>query len=322
MSRAFDPIVGQPHAVALLRQALAQGRIAHAWAFVGPPGVGRKLTALAFAQALLCPAQGCGSCPSCRKVLTGHHPDLHLVAPDGATLKIEQIREVERLAALVPLDGAWKVFILDDADRMTLPTAHAILKTLEEPPSRSLLILILANPRALPPTVISRCRPVRFRPLAEAEAAPLLVAASGLTLEEARLVARQCQGQVGLALQADPTALGKARDEALALLRSPLLSLPARTEAVGRDRARVEAYLRAYWFWFRDLLCLVAGGDPGLVVNTDRLDELRAMAEVTSVEAILRGLERIKAAWVACQGNVSPRLSLEVTLLALSGRAA
>ncbi|MBI2460721.1 MAG: DNA polymerase III subunit delta' [Candidatus Rokubacteria bacterium] len=322
MSQAFDPIIGQPGAVALLRQALAQGRIAHAWAFLGPPGVGRRLTAVAFAQALLCPTGGCGRCPACRKVQAGHHPDLHLIVPDGAALKIEQVREVERLAALAPLEGAWKVFVLDDADRMTLPAAHALLKTLEEPPPRSLLVLILANPRALPPTVLSRCQPVRFRPLGEAEAVALLAARARLGPEEARLLARQCQGQIGLGLQEDPAALSRARDEALELLGTPLTALPARIEALGRDRARVEACLRAYWFWFRDLLCLAAGGDPALVVNADRLEELRRTAEATPVEAILRALECIKAAWAACQGNVSPRLSLEVTLLALARRAA
>ena len=322
MSQAFDPIIGQPGAVALLRQALAGGRIAHAWAFLGPPGVGRRLTAVAFVQTLLCPAGGCGGCPACRKVLGGHHPDLHLVAPDGAALKIEQVREVERLAALAPLEGAWKVFVLDDADRMTPPAAHALLKTLEEPPPRSLLVLILANPRALPPTVLSRCHPVRFRPLGEAEAVALLAARARLAPEEARFLARQCQGQVGLGLQEDPAALARARNEALELLGTPLTGLPTRIEALGRDRARVEACLRAYWFWFRDLLCLAAGGDPALVVNADRLEELRRTAEATPVEASLRALECVKAAWAACQGNVSPRLSLEVTLLALARRAA
>lgn len=317
MSRAFDAVVGQPGAVALLRQALLQGRLAHAWAFVGPPGVGRKLTALAFARALLCSAGGCGGCAACRKVLGGHHPDLHLIVPDGAVLKIEQVRGLERLAALAPLEGAWKIFILDDADRMTLPTANALLKTLEEPPPRSLLILILANPRALPPTVVSRCQTVRFRPLPEAEAAALLAARAGLDPEAAHLLARQCQGQVGLGLREDPAALARTRDEALALLETPFPAVPARTEALGRERARVEGYLAAYWLWLRDLLCLAAGGGPELIVNLDRLDELRALAETTPVEAILAGLERIKAAWAGCQGNVSPRLSLEMALLAL-----
>jgi DNA polymerase-3 subunit delta' len=161
--------------VALLQRAVAQDRVAHAYAFVGPSGVGRRLVALALAQACLCPRQGCGTCSACRRVAVGHHPDCHVLSPTPPkenprgvlAIRIEQIRELEHWAALAPLEAARKVFLVDEADRMTLPTAQALLKTLEEPPPRTLLVLVVTNPRVLPPTVLSRCQRVRFGPLGE-----------------------------------------------------------------------------------------------------------------------------------------------------------
>ncbi|MGH7358544.1 MAG: DNA polymerase III subunit delta', partial [Candidatus Rokuibacteriota bacterium] len=138
-------ILGQPAALALLQRAIAQDRLAHAYAFVGPAGVGRRRTALAFAQAALCAARGCGACAICRRVAAGQFPDCQLIAPTPPrenpkgtpTIRIEQIRELQQAAALAPHEGERKVFVVDDAERMTLPTAQALLKTLEEPPPRT-----------------------------------------------------------------------------------------------------------------------------------------------------------------------------------------
>ncbi len=327
----WHAIVGQDSAVTLLRRALAADRLAHAYAFVGPAGVGRRLTALALAQACLCPDGGCGSCSTCRRVAVGHHPDCHLLAPappkdnprGAATLRIEEVRELEHRAALAPLEGARKIFIVDDADHMTLPTAQALLKTLEEPPPRTLLILIVANPAALPATVLSRCQRVRFRPLGEADLAALLQARGG-SPDGSRLLARLCQGQVGLALGTDLATLDGRRTAALALLATAPAGLARQLDEAGldRDRATVAAYLEVYWLWYRDLLCVASGGDPSLVVNVDRQDDLVALARRVSVGALAATLCGIKEAWLALGGNVSPRLALEQALLTVSARAA
>jgi DNA polymerase-3 subunit delta' len=326
----WDAIVGQETAVSLLRRAVAADQIAHAYAFVGPPGVGRRLTALAFAQAALCPAQGCGHCASCRRVAAGRHPDCQLVTPTaprdnprGAqALRIEQVREVEHWAALAPLEGRRKVFVLDEADRMTLPAAQALLKTLEEPPSRTLLVLIVANPRALPATVLSRCQRVRFRPLPEPQAAAVLEA-TGIGPDESRLLARLAQGQVGLALGTELEAVTGRRAQALALAAVPLarLALALDEAGVDRDRAAVAAYLETYRFWYRDALCLAAGLDPAYLVNADRVEDLRALGERIPVARLAQALGVIREAWLALEENVTPRLALEHALLGL-GRAA
>jgi DNA polymerase III subunit delta' len=322
-------IVGQPAALALLQRAIAQDRLAHAYAFVGPSGVGRRRAALAFAQAALCPARGCGACPICRRVAGGQFPDCQVIAPTPPrenpkgtpTIRIEQIRDLERTAALAPLEGARKVFVVDDAERMTLTTAQALLKTLEEPPPRTHLVLILANPRALPPTVLSRCQRVRFGPLAEGDAARLLEA-RGVSPAASELLARLAQGRPGLALGTDLDALRARRQAALALMAEPPTRLGVALDAAPTDRQTVAAYLELYWSWYRDALCLAAGGSPALLVHADQEVALRALAARVPIPTLAAGLARVKAAWLALEGNLNPRLALETALLGLNEPAA
>jgi DNA polymerase-3 subunit delta' len=321
----FENLRGHSAAVELLSGAVRSGRVAHAYAFVGPSGIGRKVAALAFARALLCRDGGCGKCAACGKAERLTHPDLHLIIPDGQHVKIEQIREVERLAALAPYEGRMKVFIIDDAERMTLPTANALLKTLEEPPDRTLLILIVSHIRALPATVLSRCQVVRFNPLPEDDAVALL-AERGVEEKGARLLARVCQGRVGLALGASPAAWVEERDLALSILTDVTAkgaeTLFKKVESLGRDQARVERIIETYWLWYRDLLCVKGGANAKVIVNADRQAELEARAAASSWEEIFRGLAQCREAWQAIRGNVSPRLTLEVTLASLALRAA
>lgn len=330
MARA---IRGHAAALDLLERARALDRVAHAYAFVGPSGIGKKLTALAFAQALLCSApvsgerrlEGCGSCSACRRVEGGTHPDCHLVAPDGQTIKIEKIRELERLAALRPYEGPRKIFIVDEAERMPLVTANALLKTLEEPPDRTVLILIVSQAKALPPTVLSRCQLIRFAPLEEAEAVTVL-REHGVDESTARFLARACQGRVGLALTGDPAAWRERRDNAVTLLHKVSAeggeTLFNSVEALGSDRTQAAEIIEAIWLWHRDLLCAKAGGDPRLLISGDCQAELSCTAGATTWEAILEALVACREAWQALQGNVSPRLTLEVLLSRLALKAA
>ena len=330
MSAVWGAIRGQDAAVALLRRALTADRVAHAYAFVGPVGVGRRLTALAFAQASLCRAQGCGACDDCRRVAAGQHPDCHVYAPTpppsnpkGApSLRIGEVRDLEHWAALAPLAGPRKVFVLDDTDRITREAAQALLKTLEEPPPRTLVVLIVANVRLLPPTVLSRCQVVRFQPLGEADVVALLTE-RGRPPAEARLLARLCRGQVGQALGPEAAAVEARRTAALALLDAAPPQLAGRLDEarLDRDRDAVAGYLETYWLWYRDALCLAAGADAALLVNADREGELAALAARTPWAALAEAVGEIREARLALDANVSPRLALERALLALAPRA-
>jgi DNA polymerase-3 subunit delta' len=320
----WETIVGQEGAVALLRRAVLADRIAHAYAFLGPAGVGRRLAARAFAQALLCPVRGCGACGVCHRVAADRHPDCQVVGPTppednprGApVLRIEQVRAIEHRAALAPLEATRKVFVLDDAERMTLPTAQALLKTLEEPPPRTVLVLVLASPRALPPTVLSRCQRVRFRPLSPAEAARVLER-HGVDPAESLVLARLVQGQPGLALAGEPGGVTARRAAALALARTPFARLAEALDAAKPDRAAVAGWLDAYWYWCRDALCLAAGAPAAVLVNGDQEAALRELASRVPVGRLAAALAGVKGAWLALEANGNPRLVLERALVAL-----
>lgn len=291
---AFVGIHGQDKAVALLRRAVAADRVAHAYAFVGPAGSGRKLTALSLAKALVAP----GDTAAAARVDRGAHPDVRLIEPTppesnpkGAlALRIESIRALERLAALRPVRAPWKVFIVDEADRMTTATPQAFLKTLEEPPARTVIVLILSHLRALPATVLSRCQVVRFRP-------------------------RPVDGAQALL----PAGRDEARRRALAVLAEAEVgggdAILKAGEAVGRERQAAETLVETCLLWYRDLLCRQAGGDPRLLVFgavAARPRESRPLGEVVA------GLAACREAWQALQGNVSPRLTVEVLLSRLT----
>ena len=240
-------------------------------------------------------APPCGRCHDCRLAAARVHPDLHLIAPTppetnpkGArAIRIDAIRGLERQAALRPVMAPRKLFVLDEAERMTGEAPQAFLKTLEEPPPATVLILVLPRARALPATVISRCQVVRFEPRS-AEAAVV-----------ARAQAR--------------TLLGEVRAEGADLMFS-------RTERLDRETA--EGLVDAYWLLCRDLVLAKAGAPASLLADAARAVELAREAEAWTLDELLQSIDLCRQARQALARNVAPRLTLEVILSRLALRAA
>lgn len=291
----LEAIEGQEEAVRLLRRAVDGGRIAHAWAFIGSPGAGRGAAALAFAKALVAPLGGAAA----SRVDRGLHPDVHVLGPTppasnpkGApAIRVENIRELERLASLKPAEAPWKVFIVDEAEAMTGAAPQAFLKTLEEPPARTVIILILSQIRALPATVLSRCQIVRFRPRVAAGTLALLPAEADE--ERARALGWLAQAQT------------RGAEAVLQI-----------GEAVGRDRGAALALVETCWLWYRDLLCSQGGADARLAVFGGKAD-----GAGRTLDEVVAGLFACREAWQAIQGSVSPRLTVEVLLSRLTKAA-
>ena len=313
---ALNVIVGQAEAVEILRRTVEGDRVAHAWAFIGPHGAGRRTTALAFATALVAPSGGAAA----SRVDRGLHPDVHLLGPTPPpsnpkgtpAIRVENIRELERLASLKPAEAPWKVFIVDEAETMTGAAPQAFLKTLEEPPARTVIILVLSQARALPATVLSRCQIVRFRP-------------------------RAAEGTVALL----PGGAGEDRERALGWLAQAqtrgVEAVLQIGEAVGRDRETALAVVETCWLWYRDLLCSQGGADSRLAVFDDAVraagrrgagappseasEIQRPDGSGRSLDEVVAGLSACREAWQAIQGSVSPRLTVEVLLSRLTKAA-
>jgi DNA polymerase-3 subunit delta' len=161
----WERLVGQETAVRALREAVATGTSSHAYLFAGPDGVGRVLAALALAASLNCDEAGCGTCDVCTKVLRRAHPDVWITEAEGAQILVEQVREVRQAAHRSAMQGRAKVFIFEDAHKLNLSAANALLKVLEEPPAGVVFVLITGAPEDLPETVVSRCRRIDFSPM-------------------------------------------------------------------------------------------------------------------------------------------------------------
>lgn len=215
---ALADIVGHSRQLTLLRNAVRRGSLGPSFLFFGPRGVGKMTAALEFSRTILCLEEGedaCGTCESCRLAGRGAHPDLKVVVPDEKKkwLRIEQVRDAQEFLSLTPAFGKGKAVLVDPADAMTVESANAMLKTLEEPPPGSVILLVSSNLGGLPPTVISRCRKVSFGLLEEREVEEVL-RRQGWPAGEAAAGALLAEGSPGSLLSLD----GESRKKAWAVL--------------------------------------------------------------------------------------------------------
>ncbi|HPO16890.1 MAG TPA: DNA polymerase III subunit delta' [Candidatus Hydrogenedentes bacterium] len=202
---SFSSIRDQDVALRLLRNIIRRNRVPNGLLFWGPSGVGKQITALEFAKALNCvqkSSEACGKCLSCRKTLDGNHPDVHVIKPVSKSRQIlkDTIDFVNDLSMYRPFEGAWRVFLILDADRMGIEAQNHFLKTLEEPPSNTVFILITEYPRQLLPTIRSRCQQVRFGALRPDTVMELLLQTHDLPQATAQAIAAVAQGQMSRAI--------------------------------------------------------------------------------------------------------------------------
>lgn len=211
-------------------RSVKAGRIAHAFLLTGPHGVGKKSCADLIARAILCQSDEppCGECPECKMYLAGSHPDVHIVAAEGRSISVDEIRTLREKLALRPFGGGRHIVIIRDADRLTAQAQNALLKTLEEPAGDTVFFLITDQPGAMLQTIVSRCRPLRLFPLNMEKCAQALVE-KGVPAERARELAGWAQGSVGRALE-------MAGDEKYPELRGKVL---ASLEALSAGRGEV-----------------------------------------------------------------------------------
>ena len=322
---SFKTIEGHDRPVNILKRALANNTLAHAYLFSGEAGIGKKMTALALAAVVNCgnagPDGGCGVCPSCRKVASLGHPDVHIVKPDGEEIKIDQVRQIQADLALKPFEGAKKILIVDGAESMNAASSNAFLKTLEEPPGDTLIILITAMPQSLLPTIRSRCQEIRFLPLSRHTLAQSLMRRRGLSGEDAWFLAALAQGSMGRGLEMDAEQEKAAREE-LASLWSGLGQMSpgevlAQAEAFSKDRERFERLLDIGVEWLRDALVYRATGDEKLLVHGQGKDLHRWWGERYPLQRLLADVELFTASRSLLDRRVSAQLVAENLLLTL-----
>lgn len=323
---SFEEIAGHDRPVTILKRALANKTLAHAYLFSGGEGIGKKMTALALAAAVNCrnagSSGGCGECPSCRMVAALTHPDVHILAADGDEIKIDQVRQTQADLALKPFEGAKKILIVDGAESMNPSSANAFLKTLEEPPGETLIVLISPLPQSLLPTIRSRCQEIRFLPLPRPILAQALMRKRGLSEEDAWFLAALAQGSLGRGLAMD-VEQEKAMREELMVLWSGLGQMNAgevlaQAEVFSKDRERLERLLDIGVEWLRDALVFRVTGDERLLVHGQAKDLHFQWGEGVTLQRMLADMALFTTSSRLLERRVSPQLVAENLLLKLA----
>lgn len=318
-------LIGHARVQALLRQAVAHGRVPQTLLFAGPEGVGKHTMAIALAQALNCTAArdgvACGTCRNCTRIAKKQFSDVVEVDNgDTASISIKAIRErVLDPVGYRPFEGRRRVFIIDPADALGLPAQDALLKTLEEPPPAAILILISAYPDSLRPTVLSRCRRVRFGALTDLEVAQVLRERHAMGAADARARSALAGGSIAQALALDGGVLDDDRGAALELLQAAAgtgvaakLKVAAAVTKHGTKRREREALgmrLAHVSTLLRDLGALSsAGSAPVVLSNSEREDDLRAVARAFPPDRLIAAFGIVARAQYALDRNASPKI--------------
>ena len=311
-----DAIIGHHQILKQLYHAIASNRVAGAYLFVGVANVGKETVALNFAKSINCRTSdegACGTCLSCRKADDGNHPDLQIIRPSGAWIKIDQIRELQKRIIYRPLEGVRKVYILTEAERMNLEAANCLLKTLEEPPADSGLILLTTNLDALLPTIRSRCQIIPFHPLVVSELAGHLMERFDIDQSQALRVAATTGGAVGKAL----TLLqdGASFEEEI----PEIMIANNRLDAfrIAEKWTQQPEALDHLVTWYRDLVLLHQGAPADLLTHVHHAEQLKQLTVRYSRLQLQSAIKTIFETKVLLQRNVNATLALEVLALKL-----
>lgn len=323
---SFDQIWGQEKAIAVLRNALRNGRLAHAYLFIGPEGVGKRLTALTLVKASNCqsppePAESCEKCSSCIKVNTSNHADVIRLEPEGEVIKIGQIRDMQKRLRFRPMEGGRRACILDSADRLTDEASNALLKMLEEPPQETHLFLITSRPHRLLPTILSRCQWLKFKPLSAAHIAQILQKAHGLDQEKAQFYASLAGGSVGQAEALSNRVDFQKRLDWLQVFST----LPQKTteeifelcERMAKEEEEIQDLLELWKIWVRDLVVFKSAGEDSKqrLINHDLGSEVAQEAKKSSLDQLDGIFHLISEVQDSLALNANRQLALETLML-------
>ena len=316
-------IIGHERVVRLLQRFVERDSIPHAILLLGPQGIGKSTVAREWAAAVNCLAEDpaerpCGTCRSCTLVAANRHPDLIWMQPKKGVWRIDQVRELERNLMLSPVEGRYRIAVLENFDLATQAAANALLKTLEEPAPHALLVLTASDESNLLPTIVSRCHVLKLRPAPEDEIERGLVA-SGVDAGKARLYARISGGRPGLAfrMHQEPEILAKRESfwqDFLDMLRSGYAERTLYASKLSEDQALLQLWFDHWIGWWRDLT-LIQEGTPESIVNVDLMQDLERIARGIPTGAAASYLQRLQRGFSMWRSNVNTRLLLEDLLL-------
>jgi DNA polymerase III subunit delta' len=307
----FSDILGHEKPLNIINAYMERSCFCGGYIFSGPEGIGKKTVAKIIAQKLNCAAQAekpCGSCSSCLKMEKMQHPDLHIIESDASQIKIEHIRSLQREASFRPYEGVLKVFVIDDAHRLNPEAANSLLKILEEPPGVSLIILITHKPQNIFKTILSRCKVIRFYPLAIAVLEDVLIKNYFVERFFAHFLASYAEGRLGLAMRLKDS---KIFEENNRIFDSFVLSgKPLDRDLADQSREQLRRCLNILTSWFRDIYLLKAGIPDRELIHLDRQNDLLRLMHRFSFKQLDGILTAIAESLLYLDNNINTKLLL------------
>ena len=309
---SFEDIKGQDRPVRILKEEIERDRIFSGYLFVGPDGVGKKKTAINFAKAINCQDKKntpCGTCPSCKKIDSGAHPDVFLIEPGGASFSIgiDRVRSVIAKTNLKPYEARKKVFIINDAHSMKAQAANAFLKTLEEPPADTVFILISRFGDLLLPTIVSRCHVVKFFTSPPELVRDFLVDTIGVKEEEAEILCGFSSGRIGEALKMHERGFLKRKNRMIDSLTGPKGAL---SDEIGNyaDKNELKENLELIVTFLRDMFIYKTLKNEEMLFNKDRIDAVKKECLRFTPEALDGLIKRMVSLCSYIDYNVNPKI--------------
>ena len=327
----FADVIGQEGPKKKIRTALVQQAIGHAYLFSGDDGIGKRLMALRFTQALSCETppsspqpDSCGHCRACEQIDSGAYPDLLVIEPEqdkaNPQIKIDRVREIERHVIYRPLLSARKICVIDDADRLTVNAANAFLKTLEDPPDHSLFILVTSQPLRLLATVRSRCLTLRFSPATPDQFEGALALKQATAIEDARFLSQVCGNRIGVALRTDLPELRSRHDRFFDLCRDETLAHPTAVLQKAEELSKAQLFPEIIdWLahGLRDLLLVTLGTRQDFLLHQSRIPQLQQLADSLTPADVVDLLDFLQTLEQAPTQNLNLQLCLENFLFRL-----
>lgn len=345
MLPGFATIRDQQDPIWLLQTLLRKDVIPHALLFTGIDGVGKRKAALAFAMACLCsggqlngdalsphpfshshqnhPNRPCARCHNCRRVASGNHPDVIQIAPEGAYIRIGQIRSLCNTLSMKPYESGFRIVIIANAHRMNIEAGNALLKVLEEPPAKTILVLTAASLSELLPTIVSRCQRICFNPLSPESIAEELTDQKQIDPNLAQTIALMANGSLSKAHEMVDTDIISQRNwllkatgmQSATLTKIPIWQGLALAEALYKQKDRLETSLEIIKSWLRDVL--IYPFCPDKIVNQDMASEVKKRSRSESIDSLLRKLSAVETAQKVIDANGNLRLTLDVMAMQL-----
>ena len=322
----FNEIIGQERWKHILSHSIKNQRLSHAYLFLGPENTGKRHAAIIFAKSLLCrdfKEDPCRKCPSCIKIQNLAHPDLLLIEPEKNIIAIETIRNTKKFVGFKPFEGDRKIIIINRADKMTKEAANSLLKTLEEPPQDTIIILLSPHSYALYPTIVSRCQKIVLNLLPPPLIKDFLIKEHSIEPEKAEQISLISGGRIGKALYLKENLDLKKRNMAQEMLFGLFSKKIDVIFKTAKDLSKEKEGLDEIFDWLsllvRDTALLCSGADIDHIINRDIAGDIKRFSENLSSPSTYKIYEIIKSTRLLLKSNVNPQLALENMMLDISG---